>query len=187
MYEFLGSNRINYYITKNLPFTALPRDLMRFKYWTQTLDFGTSAHIPCVSFFATPGQWQCFTPFQSKGKIGPQNSLFQSSTAYLFLTLILTLKFLHPTEYSQSMSSTKLKWLFCIPTFCWAQMAICPMRYVAVMLCSWAAHIQFSYFWSVQKYWVNSWTAQITEVDTKPLHTLLIALCDGFRDKPFPF
>ena len=140
-----------------------------------------------LAFFATPGQWQCFTPFQSKGKIGPQNSLFQSSTAYLFLTLILTLKFLHPTEYSQSMSSTKLKWLFCIPTFCWAQMAICPMRYVAVMLCSWAAHIQFSYFWSVQKYWVNSWTAQITEVDTKPLHTLLIALCDGFRDKLFPF
>jgi hypothetical protein len=140
-----------------------------------------------LAFFATPGQWQCFTPFQSKGKIGPQNSLFQSSTAYLFLTLILTLKFSHPTEYSQSMSSTKLKWLFCIPTFCWAQMAICPMRYVAVMLCSWAAHIQFSYFWSVQKYWVNSWTAQITEVDTKPLHTLLIALCDGFRDKPFPF
>jgi hypothetical protein len=59
-----------------------------------------------LAFFATPGQWQCFTPFQSKGKIGPQSSLFQSSTAYLFLTLILTLKCLHPTEYSQSMSST---------------------------------------------------------------------------------
>ncbi len=28
------------------------------------------------AFFATPGQWQCFIPFQSKGKIQPQNSLF---------------------------------------------------------------------------------------------------------------
>ncbi len=25
-------------------------------------------------FFATPGQWQDFIPFQSKGQIGPQNS-----------------------------------------------------------------------------------------------------------------
>ena len=62
-----------------------------------------------LAFFATPGQWQDFISFQSKGKNGPQNSLFQSSMAYLFLTLFLTLKFLQPTEYSQSMSNTKLK------------------------------------------------------------------------------
>ena len=35
-------------------------------------------------YLVLAGQWQCFIPFQSKGKIGPQNSLFQSSTAYFF-------------------------------------------------------------------------------------------------------
>ncbi len=92
-----------------------------------------------LAFFATPGQWQYFIPFQSKGKFRPRNSLFQSNTAYIFLTIFLTLKFSRPTVFSQSMSSTNLKWLFCLPNFCRAQMAICPMRYVAVLLCSRAA------------------------------------------------
>ena len=59
MYEFLGLNRINYYITKNLPFTALPRDLTRFKYWTQTLDFPTESgknRLWSISFVTT--QWE---------------------------------------------------------------------------------------------------------------------------------
>ncbi len=138
-----------------------------------------------LAFFATPEQWQCFIPFRSKVKIGPQNSLFQSSTAYLFLTLILTLNcfvllnIVNPWA-AQNWNGCSVCLLSVGPR--WP----CPMRYVAVMLCSWAAHIQFSYFWSVQKYWVNSWTAQITEVDTKPLHTTL-PLCDGFGDKTFPF
>jgi hypothetical protein len=89
-----------------------------------------------LAFFAIPGQWQRFIPFQSKGKLRPRNSLFQSNTAFIVLTLFLTLKIFRPTVFSQSMSSTKLKWLFCVPNFCWAQMAICPMRYVDVLLYS---------------------------------------------------
>jgi hypothetical protein len=92
-----------------------------------------------LAIFATPGQWQCFIPFQSKGKLLPRNRLFQSNTALIVLTLFITLKIFCPTVFSQSMSSTKLKWLFCVPNFCWAQMAICPMRYVAVLLYSRAA------------------------------------------------
>ena len=57
------------------------------------LSYGHRLIYLVLAFFATPRQWQCFIPFQSKGEIGPQNCLFQSSTAYLFLTLILTLKF----------------------------------------------------------------------------------------------
>ncbi len=57
MYEFLGLNRIIYYITKNLPFTALPWDLTCFKYWTQTLDFPTESEknrLWSISFVTTP-------------------------------------------------------------------------------------------------------------------------------------
>jgi hypothetical protein len=92
-----------------------------------------------LALFVTPGKWQRFIPFQSKGKLQPRNRLFQSNTAFIVLTLFLTLKIFRPTVFSQSMSSTKLKWLFCVPHFCWAQMAICPMRYVAVLLYSRAA------------------------------------------------
>ncbi len=57
MYEFLGLNRINFYITKNLPFTALSWDLTRFKYWTQTFDFPTESGknwLWSISFVNTP-------------------------------------------------------------------------------------------------------------------------------------
>jgi hypothetical protein len=97
---------------------------------------GTLAHIPCVSLFCSPWTVARFHTIPEQGENWTQNSLFQSSTAYLVLTLFLTLTFLRPTENSQSMSNTKLKWLFGIPTICWAKMAICPMRYVAAMLYS---------------------------------------------------
>ena len=57
MYEFICSKRMNYYITKNLPFTALPRDLTRFNYWTGTLGFPTESGQNwdwSISFITTP-------------------------------------------------------------------------------------------------------------------------------------
>ncbi len=57
MYEFLCSKRMNYYITKNLPFTALPWDLRHFKYWTGTLDFWIESGKNwdwSISFITTP-------------------------------------------------------------------------------------------------------------------------------------
>ncbi len=89
--------------------------------WRRWKKKGTSAHIPSVSVFATPGQWQDFIPFQSKGKIGPQNSQFQSIT---YWTPKQSIPEQHGLPNSQSMSNTKLKWPICIPTFCWAEMAI---------------------------------------------------------------
>ncbi len=84
-----------------------------------------------LAFSATPGQWQDFIPFQSKGKIRPQNSQFQS---FMDWTPKQSIPEQHSLPNSQSMSNTKLNWPLCIPTFCWAKMAICPMRYVSAML-----------------------------------------------------
>ncbi len=57
MYEFICSKRKNYYITKNLPFTALPWDLTHFKYWAGTLGFPTESGKNwdwLISFITTP-------------------------------------------------------------------------------------------------------------------------------------
>jgi hypothetical protein len=75
---------------------------------------GTSTHIPSVSLFLQPPN-SGNVSYHSRAREKSDLKTVYSRAAWLFLTLILTLKFLHPTEYSQSMSSTKLKWLFCIP------------------------------------------------------------------------
>jgi hypothetical protein len=86
-----------------------------------------------------------FHTIPEQGKIPTLKQSIPVQHGLYCLTLFLTLKIFRP----QSMSSTKLKWLFCLPNFCWAQMAICPMRYVAVLLYSRAAYHQFCYFVSV--------------------------------------
>jgi hypothetical protein len=87
-----------------------------------------------------------FHTIPEQGKISTSKQSIPEQHGLYFLTLFLTLKFSRPTVFSQSMSSTKSKWLFCLPNFCWAHMAICPMRYVAVLLCSRAAKKQFFFF-----------------------------------------
>jgi hypothetical protein len=97
---------------------------------------GTSAHIPSVSLFYNPRTVVMFHTIPEQGKNQTSKQSIPEQHGLYFLTLFLTLKLSHPTVFSQSMSSTKSKWLFCLPNFCWAQMAICPMRYVAVLLFS---------------------------------------------------
>jgi hypothetical protein len=88
---------------------------------------GTSAHIPCVSLFCHPLIVARFhtVPEQEKNWT-PKQSIPEQHGLFVF-NLFFNPKLLRPTEYRQSMSNTKLKSLFCIPTFCWAEMAICPI------------------------------------------------------------